>query len=219
MIDDDHLQRDVAAELSWDPRVAAAITVSVDGGVVTLHGTVASCRERHEAAQAAKRVGGTRIDNKLVVRRDIGPGDDTELCGDVLNALMLNAVVPMTVTARVRDGLVTLAGTARWQHERAEAELCASGVPGVADISNQIRLIPAALGPDTDDAIMSALRRSAMLGECAIRVETTPDGTVILAGTVPSWAARAEAVATAWAAPGVTDVQDRLVFSHVSRAG
>jgi osmotically-inducible protein OsmY len=215
---DEHLRRDVAAQLSWDPRVGtAAITVSVHGGVVTLHGTVASCRARHEADQAAKRVGGvTRVDSKLVVRPVIGPHDDTELSGDVLNALMLNVLIPMTVTARARDGLVTLAGTARWQHERDEAELCASGVPGVADIINHIRLTPSAPGPGTTDAIMSALRRSAVLGDCEVSVEMIPDGTVILAGTIPSWAAHAEAIATAWAAPGVTEVQDKLVFKHAS---
>jgi osmotically-inducible protein OsmY len=211
---DEHLRRDVAAQLSWDPRIdTAAITVSVQGGVVTLHGTVASCRARREADQAAKRVSGvTRVDTKLVVRPDIGPCDDTELSGDVMNALMLNVLIPMTVTARARDGLVTLTGTVRWQHERDEAELCAGGVPGVADIVNHISLTSAAAGPGTTDAIMSALRRSAILGDCDVSVEMFPDGTVILAGTVPCWAAHAEAIATAWAAPGVTEVQDKLVF-------
>jgi osmotically-inducible protein OsmY len=38
---DDQLQADVAAELSWDPKVdGKAIAVSADGGTVTLRGTV-----------------------------------------------------------------------------------------------------------------------------------------------------------------------------------
>jgi osmotically-inducible protein OsmY len=212
---DEELRRDVAAELSWDPKVPGdAMTVSARNGTVTLHGTVRSLRERREAGQAAARVRGvTAIDNRIeVLVPDGAARDDTELCGDVLNALMLNVLVPMTVTVRARDCLVTLGGTARWQQERDEAELCTSGVPGVAAIINRIRLVPAAPRPDTQGEIMTALRRSALLGDCAISVETTADGTVILAGTVLSWAARTEAVATAWAAPGVADVRDRLAI-------
>jgi osmotically-inducible protein OsmY len=36
------------------------------------------------------------------------------------------------------------------------------------------------------------------------------NGTVVLTGTVASWAERDSAVAAAWAVPGVVDVDDRL---------
>ena len=35
---------------------------------------------------------------------------------------MLDSGVPMTVDAKVRDGIVTLTGTAPWQYQRDEAE-------------------------------------------------------------------------------------------------
>src|SRR5215470_11227847 len=113
---DEELRRDVAAELSWDPKVPGdAMTVSARDGTVTLHGMVRSVR------------GVTAIENRIeVLMPDGAARDDTELCGDVLNALMLNVLIPMTVTVRAREGLVTLGGTARWQRERDEAELCAS---------------------------------------------------------------------------------------------
>ncbi|MGO9784049.1 MAG: BON domain-containing protein [Streptosporangiaceae bacterium] len=53
----DDLQLDVAAELSWDPKVdSQAIAVSADDGTVTLRGTVGNLREKREAGKAAARV-------------------------------------------------------------------------------------------------------------------------------------------------------------------
>jgi osmotically-inducible protein OsmY len=43
-----------------------------------------------------------------------------------------------------------------------------------------------------------------------LRVETFSGGLVILSGMVGSWAAHDHAVAAAWSAAGVTDVDDRL---------
>jgi osmotically-inducible protein OsmY len=39
---------------------------------------------------------------------------------------------------------------------------------------------------------------------------TTTDGTVVLNGNVRSWAERQEAERAAWAAPGVSQVDDRI---------
>jgi hypothetical protein len=50
----------------------------------------------------------------------------------VLEALMLDGSVPMTVDARARAGLVTLTGTAQWHYQREEAESRTADVPGVA---------------------------------------------------------------------------------------
>ena len=66
----DDLQLDVAAELSWDPKLdSKAIAVSADDGAVTLRGTVGSFREKREAGKAAARVYGvTEVSNELQVR-------------------------------------------------------------------------------------------------------------------------------------------------------
>lgn len=45
-------------------------------------------------------------------------------------------------------------------------------------------------------------------------VETASYGSVIVAGTVHSWAEHDEAVAAAWSAPGVIDVDDRIVVEY-----
>ena len=96
----DDLQLDVAAELSWDPKIdGRAIAVSADDGAVTLRGTVGSFREKREAEKAATRVYGvTEVSNELQVQMLNGSKrDDADLRGDVLQALMLDSLVPKTV--------------------------------------------------------------------------------------------------------------------------
>jgi hypothetical protein len=50
----------------------------------------------------------TGVSNQLRVRTADDGRDDTDLCGDVLGALMLDGLIPMTVDARVRNRFVTL---------------------------------------------------------------------------------------------------------------
>jgi osmotically-inducible protein OsmY len=210
---DDDLRRHVAAELCWDPQVGTdEIEVSAASGVVTLRGTVASLRLVRAGGNAAARVRGvTRVANELRVQI---PGkdrrDDEDLRGDVLEALMLDVSVPMTVDARARDGFVTLTGTAQWHYQREAAEFRTANVPGVAGIHNTIALTRT---PDTraaPDAIRAALWRDAALEADGLSVEASCDGLVILSGLVSSWAGHDHAVAAAWSAPGVTQVDDRI---------
>jgi osmotically-inducible protein OsmY len=212
---DDELRRQVAAELSWDPQVdSEVVEVSADSGTVMLRGTVDSLRQKRAGSEATARVRGViRVANELRVRI---PGrdqrDDDDLRGDVLEALMLDGSVPMTVDAQARDGLVTLTGTARWHYQRDEAESRTAEVPGVADIDNAIVLTQGGTG-DAGDAkvgIKAAFGRDAVLEADGLSVETLSDGLVILSGTVRSWAAHDHAVTAAWSAPGVTQVDDRI---------
>ena len=209
---DDELRRQVAAELSWDPQVdSEVIEVSADSGTVTLRGTVASLRQKRAGSKAAARVRGViRVANELQVRIPGGDQrDDDDLRGDVLEALMLDASVPMTVDAQARDGLVTLTGTAQWHYQREKAESRAAEVTGVASVDNAIRLAQAD-ACDAEAAITAAFRRNAVLEADELSVETFPGGLVILSGTVRSWVAHDHAVAAAWSAPGVVQIDDRI---------
>ena len=214
---DEQLQADVVAELFWDPRVGSeAIAVSADAGTVTLRGTVDSFREVREAGKAACRVYGvTRVCNELDVRLlDGSKRDDAELRGDVLQALMLDSLIPTTVNVRARNGAVTLSGTADWQYQRDEAEFLAASVPGVHALHNDIRLTSARGAGDVRKGISEAFRRNAKLDGDRLSVDTTSYGRVALAGTVSSWAEHDEAVAAAWSAPGVTEVDDQLLVAY-----
>src|SRR4051794_19306164 len=110
---DTELESWVTDELFWDPKVDnAAIGVEARNGEITMRGTVGSFREKRETQKAAQRVYGvTDVKNELQVRllTDYGR-EDADVRGAVLQALMLDSLVPPTVDARVDDGWVTLSG-------------------------------------------------------------------------------------------------------------
>jgi osmotically-inducible protein OsmY len=215
---DHDLELNVTDELAWDPKVdAAEIAVSADEGKITLRGTVGSFRQKREAQHAAERVYGvTKVDNDLEVRLLNGGRRETaEVRGDVLRALELDSLVPETIDADVdQDGFVTLTGTADWQYQRDEAELIAGNVFGVAGVIDDVRLVgPYPDAGDVKHAIKDAFKRNARLDADDLSVSTF-DGTVTLEGTVGSWAEHDEAVDAAWAAPGVTSVEDRISVAY-----
>lgn len=209
----DDLPRRVVAELSGDPRLdGETFQVSAAGGAVTLRGTVPSLRVKLAAGTAVTRVRGVvSIANELRVQLAAADRrDDEDLRGDVLEALMLDISVPMTVDAGARNGFVTLAGTVRWHYQREAAEYRTAGVPGVAGIDNSITLTQTPDACAAGEAITGAFRRNAALDADGLSVQTSSGGLVTLSGTVSSWAAHDQAVAAAWSAPGVTQVEDRI---------
>jgi hypothetical protein len=68
--------------------------------------------------------------------------DDRDVRRDVLRALALDSVVPLSVGAQVRDGIVLLTGTVSWYRERDDAVYLAGRVPGVLGVTDNIDLIP-----------------------------------------------------------------------------
>lgn len=211
------LERYVSDELHWDPKIDdSAIGVSADDGVVTLRGTLGSFREKRDAKKDAQRVYGVKsVKDELEVRiLNDDRRADADLRGDVLQALMLDSIVPSTIDAKVDDGKVTLTGTAPWRFQCDEAELVAGNVRGVISVENDVDLVPP--GPtahDVQHSIRKAMERNAMVDADSVKVESE-NGTVTLRGTVSSWADHDQAVDTAWAAPGVTNVKDHILVAY-----
>jgi osmotically-inducible protein OsmY len=209
------LQANVAAELDWDPRVDNSdVAVAAREGAVTLRGSVGNLRQMREAQAAARRVrGATTVSNHLSVRTPAdGPAMDADISNAARQALMLNGTVPGTIGADVTNGIVHLVGTATWQCQREEAELVCAAVTGVTGIADEIALIPIPARDDTQQSIISAYRRNASLTRHLLSVDAMASGVVILSGTVTSWREHNDAVATAWSAPGVTRVDDRILL-------
>jgi osmotically-inducible protein OsmY len=216
-VSNDELRYDVEEELFWEPRVDnEAIAVAADDGQVTLRGTVGSFREKREAANAAKRVYGVKhVDNDLQVRLVNGDGrDDADLRGAVLQAMMLDSLVPSTIDAKVKDGVVTLTGWAPYNYQRGEAEFVAGNVPGVIGLDDEVELtIEDPTPADVRHSIKKAFKRDASLDAEALSIDTY-EGIVTLSGHVDSWVEHDAAVNAAWAAPGVRDVEDRIVVDY-----
>jgi osmotically-inducible protein OsmY len=213
----DRLRAEVAAELGWDPRVDSTdITVSVQGGRVTLHGTVTRFRQKRQADNAARHVHGvTAVSNFVEVNiPDQDRRSDADVRADVGQALALNDLIPATVLASVESGLVTLSGVAAWQFQRDEAEFACAAVPGVMGVDVAISLRPAPSDDDIEQTINAAFGRSARLDRFEISADSPLPGLVVLSGTVGSWAEHDDAVALAWSAPGITDIDDRIAVVY-----
>ncbi len=214
---DDELQVRVFEELLSDPKLATtSIAVAADSGVVTLRGTAGTLRQKIEAQRAAERVYGVKkVKNELEVQLIAGNRkEDAELRADVLQALILDSLVPSTVDARVRDGVVTLTGIADYQFQREEAERVVINMVGVVNLIDQIKI--AHPTPDADDVkrtITESFERNATIDAGRVRVSTSND-TVILEGLVSSWAEHDAAVAAAWSASGVKHVDDRIEVTY-----
>lgn len=216
MRSDRDIEKDVRAELEWDPYVDLAdIEVSVKDGVVTLTGFVRKLIEKYEAENAAKRIAGViGVANDIQLRKDdIVRRPDPEIAREAVAAIKSQLPAPAEqIKVVVRDGWITLEGQVYWQYQRELAEKAVRRLDGVLGVLNRIRLEPQAVTSDIKRKIEEAFRRSAEVEANRIAVETT-DGEVVLKGVVRSWIEREEAERVAWATPGVTRIEDRIEVS------
>ncbi|HXI39323.1 MAG TPA: BON domain-containing protein [Bryobacteraceae bacterium] len=214
MKNDVHLKNDVEQELRWDPSVhAEQIGVSVKNGVVELDGHVDSYYEKWAAERVVMRVAAVKaVASELKVELPAsGSRTDEDIARTAMNHLEWNYSVPGTVKVKVTKGSVTLQGTAEWQYQREEAERAVRSLMGVKGVFNEITLKPRVSAERVKAKIEEALKRNAEIDASHIRVETS-NGTVILHGDVRSWAEREEAERAAYAAPGVTKVEDQITI-------
>jgi len=213
---DEAIQTDVLEELKWDSRVRPnEIGVAVKDGIVTLTGWVDSYLKKMAAEEAAHRVPGVKaVANDIEVRL---PGfaerTDTDLAAAVLNALRWDAAIPTgKVDVTVSQGWVTLKGEVEYAFQKRDAERAVRRLSGVKGVSNLIVVKPQVFPSDLKQQIERALVRNAETDARNITIEVE-GSKVILRGTVRSYAEKQAAEDTAWAAPGVTEVENRIVIS------
>jgi osmotically-inducible protein OsmY len=216
MKSDSEVERDVREELQWDPDLDAIdIAVSVKQGVVTLAGYVKSFTDKYEAEAATKRVAGVvGLANDVEVRM---PAVDERPDPDIARDAVVAAKSQLPISSEhirvvVKNGWVTLEGRVEWRYQKSTAENAVRRIKGVRGVINNIVLEPKVEPADVKRKIEQALQRAAQIDAGRITVDTN-GSTVILKGSVQSWAEREQAERAAWSAPGVTEVEDRIVVA------
>jgi len=216
---DQEIKTQVENALDREPSVDASdVGVSVEDGVVTLRGNVRSYPAKGTAERIALRVYGVKaVADELNVRilADY-ERSDSDIAQAAAAALKWNTLVPPGhVTVAVGNGWLTLRGTVEWQYQRNAAAKAVKTLTGVKGVSNEILVTPWVNTANVQAEIEAAFKRSADIDARRVHV-AAQDGQVVLTGNVRSWAERQEAERAAWAAPGVTRVDDRITVTPES---
>jgi osmotically-inducible protein OsmY len=211
---DEEIQRDVLEELKWDSHVRPnEIGVAVKDGIVTMTGWVDSYLKKIAAEEAAHRVPGVKaVANDIEVRLPTSAErTDADLAKAALGALNWEAAIPADrLDVTVSHGWVTLKGEVDYAFQKRDAERAVERLSGVKGVTNLIVVRSRVSPTDLKQQIEKALIRNAETDARRITVEVE-GSKVILSGTVRSYAEKQAAEDTIWAAPGVTDVENRIV--------
>ena len=181
-------------------------------GDIVLRGTVGTLLQRAEAVRVAGTVPGVRhVEDGLRVHvMGVDGRTDADTAAAVLDALIADEEVhARDVEVDVDDGAVTLRGVVEVASQRERAQRIAMAVPGVASVTNQLRVWLTVSADDVAERVTDAIGRDAIVGADAIAV-TVADNDVTLTGTVGSAEHRDAAVQAAEGAPGVAVVHDAL---------
>jgi osmotically-inducible protein OsmY len=216
---DHELREAVEQALEWEPIIdAKSIGVATKDGIVTLTGHVPSYAEKRETEKVAGLVRGVRaVACELEVALPFfSERSDEEIARAAADAIAWNTLLTKgSIQVWVDHGRVTLEGTVDWQYQRKAAADCVRYLEGVRDVNNHIGVTPVANQMVVKTKIQAALLRNAQLDANRIRVEVHGPR-VSLSGTVQSWVEREAAERAAWAAPGVSEVDNLLIVNPVS---
>jgi osmotically-inducible protein OsmY len=217
MWNDTELQHDVENEVGWELGASLTqISVTVKSGAVELGGHVDSFWEKCAAERAAWRVAhvsqvtnGIRVVVPFNKRRD-----DDEIALAAMSILEWNCLVPETVEVQVAEAWVTLSGSSERHQQKEETARALCTLNGITGIHNDIVIQPSLILGDVKARIEAALRRNALVDSSHIRAHVA-HGVVSLRGTARSRAEYDEAMHAAWAASGVTKIEDHITIGSV----
>jgi osmotically-inducible protein OsmY len=185
--------------------------VTVTGGVAVLSGWVSNILAKERAVSVAAAIRGVRsIVDQLVVRPIART--DQQLEADVKAAFHHDlATRPHPVAVAVKEGRVTLSGTADSWPQKTQLEDVAKSVPGVAFVDNALLVHYAAPRSESSIAadVKSRLANDVRLNGCSLAA-TVGGSKVILTGLVGSVAQQEVARSDAYVV-GVDNVDNAAV--------
>lgn len=145
---DDEIAKRALQVLGWDATVPdEAIKVTVDKGLVSLSGEVASNFQRDAAEREVSRMGGvTGVVNRITIKP---PTDTADIRKKIKDALKRHAEVEAeAIRVNVIGDKATLEGNVDNWDERIAVRKAAWSAPGIRIVEDRLRIGPAALADD-----------------------------------------------------------------------
>jgi hyperosmotically inducible protein len=184
-----------AARSSYNYRTVLQdrVTVKSNDGVVTLTGTVQDKDDRALAEDTVDNLPGVvSVDNQIVVSSDVPMHSDEWIAMKVRGELLVKANVSATATkVEVKDGVVTLSGSAQNQAQKDLTGVYAKDIDNVKSVQNDL-IVQSPTGGDVtagevvDDASITSQVKYALLSHrstSAISTKvTTENGVVNISG-------------------------------------
>ncbi len=204
------------------------IHVATKDGVVTLTGTVSDKAHRGMAQDTAECLPGVvRVDNKLETKAEVDAENaDAWMSKKVKLALLFHRNVSVAdTTVEVKDGVVTLTGSATSKAQKELTAKYAGDIEGVTSVKNMMTVVEVVepsertAGEKLDDASITALVKSAMLTHKSTSAVSTKvvtrNGKVMLTGIAENDAEKALVTELVSDIQGVTSVKNEMTVKTV----
>ncbi len=217
---DGQIKQDILDELVFQPNIdETQIGVIVEDGVVTLTGIVDDFYKKVAAEKAIKKIKGVRaVAEDIEVKYGTEyQKTDKEIAKAIVGAFEWNTAVPEDkISIEVRNGWITLSGVVEFWYQKDAARCVIKNIIGVKGIMNNIEIVPSIAVEQVQEKINSAFKRLADIEAENITVEVDQN-TVTLHGIVNSIKEKEEAANTAYLAPGINRVVNKLSVMGIDR--
>lgn len=138
---------------------------------------------------------------------------DTEIHNAAMQALAWDVPGALNhVEVKVEDGLLTVRGEAQSFYQRDRAALTLQRLAGVKGIHNEIHISAALSASEVIAAINSVLAKGPPVDCMKVHLQVSGKS-IVLTGSVHSWADRERVSRAAWSAPGIGDVLNFLTVA------
>jgi len=212
-----------AAKSSYNYRTVLEdhVQVKAEDGVVTLTGTVQDKDEKELAHDTVENLPGvTSVKNNIVVKPTYPEHSDAWIAFKIRSRLLMKANVSATNTkVAVKDGVVTLTGTADNIAQKELTEVYAKEIDWVKSVKNNLVIKPKpatdlALGEKLDDASITSQVKYALVSHkatSALKTKvTTTDGVVAITGEAATDAEKSLVTKLAQDVRGVKTVENNM---------
>ena len=212
-----------AAKASFNYRTVLEnhVTVKAKDGIVTLTGSVQDSDDKALAADTVENLPGVvAVKNDITIKSDQPEHSDGWIALKLRTRLLVKAnVSAASTTVAVKDGIVTLGGTADNQAQKELTEVYAKEIDWVKAVKNDIVVkeplaTSETMGERIDDASITSQLKYALLhhkATSALKTKvTTVDGVVVISGDASSDAEKSLVTKLAQDVRGVKTVVNNM---------